>query len=636
MITKWKVFNFKSIRKEAELELGPLTIFAGENSSGKSTFIQSILLVAQTLAYKVGSRSVVLNGALASLGQFDDLKSNGSESDHITIEYTCQPLPYQEGTTRRNIFYGPYADQIQDVTCKISFGVDPSTLQRDPFQLQPRLLNMHLSCMFKDEDEDGEDIDQRAHISATYSNKDAPENEEGDKIHKIDNPQRVNLAYTVDMDMNSMEEAKAEFHTAEPRGCIFRHFLPDRIIYTIDITAENANFITRMLQNDRRRIFGRPGRLGRNIHISEEVVKVLHNILEGTVDLDLIDVYGSEQNSFLDVESGELTFGIWFEQLSKLPRDDRREAFRAFRDCDDLFDRIHNVMKKSPTQEQEVSSFVQIRPPGQISQAAGYLDDFFASSLKYLGPLRDAPKPVYPIAPAADPYDVGLRGEYTASILELHKNKHIEYIPSVNFKDSLVNYKTVSKTLEDAVIDWLQYLDVATSVESIDRGKLGHELKVELSNSDTSHDLTHVGVGVSQVLPILVMCLLANEDSTLVFEQPELHLHPKVQTLLGDFFLSMALCGRQCIVETHSEYFIDRLRFRIAAASADEELNNKIKTYFVEKSSEGSSFKKVVINNYGAVLDWPDGFFDQSQELAEEILKAATRKRRENKGENNA
>ena len=46
MITKWKVFNFKSIRKETELDLGLLTIFAGANSSGKSTFIQSVLLIA--------------------------------------------------------------------------------------------------------------------------------------------------------------------------------------------------------------------------------------------------------------------------------------------------------------------------------------------------------------------------------------------------------------------------------------------------------------------------------------------------------------------------------------------------------------------------------------------------------------
>ena len=170
--------------------------------------------------------------------------------------------------------------------------------------------------------------------------------------------------------------------------------------------------------------------------------------------------------------------------------------------------------------------------------------------------------------------------------------------------------------------------------ESKDMGKLGHELKVALANSDGKHDLTHVGVGVSQVLPILVMCLLAEADSALVFEQPELHLHPKVQTLLGDFFLSVALCNKQCIVETHSEYLIDRLRFRIAAAEGDI-LADRAKIYFVEKPGAASAFREVTINEYGAIVDWPEGFFDQSQQQAEEILKAAAMKRkaRRNKGD---
>ncbi len=148
MITKWRVFNFKSIREETELDLGPLTIFAGANSSGKSTFIQSILLVAQTLAHKVGSRSVVLNGALTSLGQFDDLKSNGGASDQITIKCICQPLLDQVAAIGRRsqfaahgaIYYGPRSSQLQEIACEISFDADVSSSQRDLFQIQPRLF----------------------------------------------------------------------------------------------------------------------------------------------------------------------------------------------------------------------------------------------------------------------------------------------------------------------------------------------------------------------------------------------------------------------------------------------------------------------------------------------------------------
>jgi predicted ATPase len=167
---------------------------------------------------------------------------------------------------------------------------------------------------------------------------------------------------------------------------------------------------------------------------------------------------------------------------------------------------------------------------------------------------------------------------------------------------------------------------VADSVESRDRGKLGHELKVRINEGASEQDLTHVGVGVSQVLPILVMCLIADRDNVLLFEQPELHLHPKVQTLLGDFFLSMALMDKQCIIETHSEYLINRLRFRAAAATADE-VTKKMTIYFVEKKNNRSEFRPVVVNEFGAIPDWPDGFFDQSQDEAEQIIREATRKR---------
>ena len=640
MITKWKVFNFKSIREETELDLGPLTIFAGANSSGKSTFIQSILLVAQTLAHKVGSRSVVLNGALTSLGQFDDLKSNGGASDQITVKSTCRPLPDQEAViplgsrfaSRGAIYYGPRSNQLREIACEISFDADPSSSQRDLFQIQPRLFSTQLSCVSRDED----NVDQKADISIHHSTKAISEIEGTDGASEIDDHLRAGLAYAVALGDNSMTEVKEYFRSANPIGCMLSHFLPERVIYAIDTIEEDANAITMALQDDGRRAVDLRPSVGRGILLSEEIIAVLRQILEGTIDFDQAFKDKYRQVSLFGSESETLTFRAWHERLRGLPRDERLKVQRALRECEDLFDRIHSAMKASTGEKSGTHAFVQLRPPNLIAEATWYLDNFFASSLKYLGPLRDAPKPLYPLAPAADPHDVGLRGEHTASILELHKNKKIRYIPSANFRYPAIDRKTVTRTLEAAVIDWLQYLGVASSVKSRDQGKLGHELKVGLSNSDSTHDLTHVGVGVSQVLPILVMCLLADADSTLVFEQPELHLHPKVQTLLGDFFLSMAFCNKQCIVETHSEYFIDRIRFRIAAASPEKELNNQAKIYFVEKRSQASYFREVVINEYGAISDWPEGFFDQSQQQAEEILRAAATKRKASRRKNDA
>jgi len=167
-------------------------------------------------------------------------------------------------------------------------------------------------------------------------------------------------------------------------------------------------------------------------------------------------------------------------------------------------------------------------------------------------------------------------------------------------------------------------MDVAAGVRTEDRGKLGYELKI-VQSLEIAHDLTHVGVGVSQVLPIIVMCLLAPEGSVLIFEQPELHLHPKVQTLLGDFFLSIALLGKQCILETHSEYLINRLRYRAACAGGDS-LSELLKIYFVEQRDGASTYREVQVNKFGAIVDWPEGFFDQSQRETESILSAAALK----------
>ncbi|MEP6420225.1 MAG: DUF3696 domain-containing protein, partial [Marinobacter sp.] len=80
-----------------------------------------------------------------------------------------------------------------------------------------------------------------------------------------------------------------------------------------------------------------------------------------------------------------------------------------------------------------------------------------------------------------------------------------------------------------------------------------------------------------------------------------------------------------------SEYLIDRLRFRIASSPSEQRLNEQAKIYFVEKPSQESSFREVVINEFGAISDWPQGFFDQSQQQAEAILTAALAKKRAKK-----
>jgi len=226
----------------------------------------------------------------------------------------------------------------------------------------------------------------------------------------------------------------------------------------------------------------------------------------------------------------------------------------------------------------------------------------------------------------ATPTEVGFKGEHTAAVFDLHRERRIRYLPSSFIEGDRINPTTRYVSLHDAVVDWLTYVGVASEVTTVDQGKVGHQLQVQTEGLARFHDLTNVGVGVSQVLPIIVMALLAEPPTMLIFEQPELHLHPKVQARLADFFLSVALIGKQCLLETHSEYLIDRFRRRVAAATGDS-LVSVLKIYFTERTNGKTECREVEVSRYGAIASWPKDFFEQSQIETESILMAAARKR---------
>lgn len=640
MIHKWKVFNFKSVRQETELDFAPLTIFAGANSSGKSTFLQSILLVAQTLSHKVSSRSVVLNGAFARLGQFDDLRSMDADADQITIGWTCKPVhdphsPHAKSSRFRRVgmFYGRPGPATSSVSCEISFDTEDSGPLKEVTQIQPRLFSSVLNVVSRDR----EGGDRLSFMSIRRAGSGSVDEKAKwiSKSSDAENLARLSAQQDVEFDEESLSEIREEFASAEPIGCLLRHFLPERLAVGVDLVAEDARAIASALAGESRRGLPRRWYIDREVIVPQSVAEIVftaaQRVDQGTAQT--VRCRMEEQPDLFDSD------GVPLEQLEdamrRLPPHHRLEIRRELSERDDLEQEVLAALREKRKDDETDGvdlSVVPTRPPGAILDAAMYLDQFFSTSVRYLGPLRDDPKSLYPLAPTADPSDVGLRGEHTAAVLELHKNRPIRYIPTSAFAEAEIRAQPTTRTLEAAVVDWLKYLAVAENVQSRDRGKFGHELKVNVTGSAGSYDLTHVGVGVSQVLPILVASLLADADTTLIFEQPELHLHPRVQTLLADFFLSMTQLGKQCIVETHSEYLINRIRFRTAAARESNPWVAATKVYFVERPEGGSVFREVKINEYGAVVDWPSGFFDQSQDEAEGILRAAAAKKKRQRG----
>ncbi|MGH9573218.1 MAG: hypothetical protein ACRD40_06775, partial [Candidatus Acidiferrales bacterium] len=144
MINSWTLARFKSVYDKTTLELGPLTVFAGTNNSGKSTIIQSILLTAQSLQSPVFHRPITLNGHLVRLGTFDDILSSGASESSIEVGFslfgplgTSKTVPHVPGTPM--FYWGTEGESIRRVRCDFRFSPIGSGERKEILQLQPSL-----------------------------------------------------------------------------------------------------------------------------------------------------------------------------------------------------------------------------------------------------------------------------------------------------------------------------------------------------------------------------------------------------------------------------------------------------------------------------------------------------------------
>ncbi|WP_313800971.1 DUF3696 domain-containing protein [Sphingobium sp.] len=255
-------------------------------------------------------------------------------------------------------------------------------------------------------------------------------------------------------------------------------------------------------------------------------------------------------------------------------------------------------------------------------QNSGFLADLEAcfeeqlDNIYYLGPLREYPQRDYLWA-RSRPSDVGQRGEKTIDAI----------LAATEAEDTRnIRYNARYMPFQKMIAHWLRELGLieSFSVDEIAEGSNRWQAKVKTRKGASDVLLTDVGFGVSQVLPVITLLQYVPEGSTVIFEQPEIHLHPLAQAGLADAIIQAAVHrGVQVIFESHSEHLLLRLQRRIAEEAVT---SDNVRLYFCDAPKGKSQIVPLEVDALGNIGNWPDRFMgDAFTEAAEAELARLSR-----------
>ena len=235
----------------------------------------------------------------------------------------------------------------------------------------------------------------------------------------------------------------------------------------------------------------------------------------------------------------------------------------------------------------------------------------FFINLHYIGPLREYPQRYYPSI-GETVSDVGFRGEYVAQLLNMISEKEF--------------YKDFNKK----ILYWLNQFEMAKSTFIGTYSGIPEFISILFEEYYTGNkvNISDMGFGTSQVIPIIMEGFLIPPDSLLIVEQPEIHLHPKAQSVLGDLFIQISKEGKTLIIETHSEHLFRRIQRRIAEGEIS---NSEVAFYYITMGTEGSNLQVLEIEENGYIKNIPDGFFDEDYNEAYKHLMSVIENEEEKK-----
>ncbi len=599
-ISEIRLKNFKSVG-EATLALRHLTVIVGQNSSGKSTLLQSLLALAQAVQASESSALFPLNGELVRLGAFEDVRSFGAAPDSVV----------SLGFTLQSPTANPAHGRVRRVRTPFSITWD-AHLRRPPAGGSSFAVVDAMEFTMQLANRDAGSSAATLSVSAIHEDGDIDDIAAGPTL---DSATRL-----------SVDGRLTDFSSGQSQRV-------DRVEWTgglpldlyqrtarIELWCElwwnaNQSVLQQIREQERERLLtdGAPGAASRqptacvNAAIADftSLASEAEQLRLGGVLSRGYEVGEYEEDEFADIARQRTA-----RSSRSIARSMERLGEAGFR----------RVMRKRLKGEPWLEEVVETSVGGPLRQAfamAARTASALFGNVRYLGPLREAPQVLYNPSMAGD---LGIRGQYSAAVLHARRNSTVR----VPLPDGRVDEMRLGQALNL----WLAELGLASGANATDRGRVGMGLTVSPVGAGREVDLTAVGVGVSQALPVVLACLLAAPGSVIVLEQPELHLHPALQLRLADFLLACARSGRQLLIETHSEHLVNRLRYRVAADES-RVTGDLVGLLFAEQQDGVTTYRESDVNALGGLADdWPSGFLDVASDEAARFLRQTLAKKR--------
>lgn len=232
----------------------------------------------------------------------------------------------------------------------------------------------------------------------------------------------------------------------------------------------------------------------------------------------------------------------------------------------------------------------------RITQFSSEFKKLF-SHVYYLGPTRVEPQRYYQ-----------WEGRHPQHIRQWG-NQTIDALLSARVRKLKTLHEEEEVPIEERVSYWLQKMELAYSfsLDWTNQGSIEYEVRIQKSSDSPAVTLADMGYGLGQFLPVLVLCYYAPAGSTLILEQPGIHLHPKVQSQLADLLIEVITeRNLQVLIESHSEHLLNRLQRRVAE---EKIAANQTALYFCRNDEGASTIERLKIDEFGNIANWPENFF---------------------------